>query len=89
MRNLIKTALIVGSLTSSMIVMADTPKKDAPAAKDAPKADAKKDATPAKDAKDAPKADAKKDAKMTDADKKSDDLTKTPAKKDAPKPATK
>ena len=54
MRNMIRTALIIGTLATPMISMADAPaKKDAPAAKDAPKADAKKDA----------KKDMKKDAK--------------------------
>jgi hypothetical protein len=66
MRNMIKAALIIGTLATPMISMADEPKKDAPAAKeehkdaaakDAPKADAK---APAK--KDAAKKDAKKDA---------------------------
>lgn len=58
MRTMIRTALIVGTLATPMIAMADTPaKKDAPAAKDEgmqdpPKADA-----------DAPKDDAKKDVK--------------------------
>ena len=70
MRNMIRAALIVGTLATPMISMADTPKKDAPAAKDdkAPAADAKdtKDAkapakAPAKDAK--AKKDAKKDVK--------------------------
>ena len=71
MRNIIRTALIVGTLATPMIAMADEPKKDAPAA------DAKKDAKDAKDAK----APAKKDAK---APAKKDD-----AKKDAAKPETK
>ena len=64
MRNIIRTALIIGTLATPMISMADEPKKDAPAAdakKDA-KTDAKKDAkAPAK--KDAAKKDAAKDAK--------------------------
>jgi hypothetical protein len=75
MRNMIRTALIIGTLATPMISMADTPaKKDAPAAKDAPKADAK-----AGDMKDAPKADAPK----TDAKAKKD------TKKDVKAPATK
>jgi len=78
MRNIIRTALIVGTLATPMIAMADEPKKDAPAA------DAKKDA---KDAKDAPKADAKKDAKK-DATKK-DAAKKDDAKKDVKEPAAK
>ena len=43
MRNIIKSALIIGSLLTPAVVMADAPpaKKDAPAAKDAPKTDAK------------------------------------------------
>ena len=61
MRNMIRTALIVGTLATPMIAMADT----APAKKDAP---AKTDAKKTDDAKaDAPKADAKTDAKKTDA----------------------
>jgi hypothetical protein len=71
MRNIIRTALVIGTLATPMIAMADTPKKDAPAktdAKDAPKADAK----------DAPKADAKAAPKKD---------AKTPAKKDAAKDA--
>ena len=75
MRNIIRTALIVGTLATPMIAMADEPKKDAPAA------DAKKDA------KDAPKADAKKDAKK-DATKK-DAAKKDDAKKDVKEPAAK
>lgn len=68
MRNIIRTALVLGTLATPMISMADTAKKDAPKAdakapeaKEAPKADA-----PKTEAKDAPKADhkdAKKDAK--------------------------
>ena len=57
MRNMIRAALVIGTLAAPMVTFADTPaKKDAPAAKDAPKTDAK-DA-----AKDAPKTDAKTDA---------------------------
>ena len=68
MRNIIRTALIVGTLATPMISMADEPKKDAPAATDAKKdeaKDAKKDAkAPAKkDAKAPAKKDAAKDAK--------------------------
>ena len=67
MRNMIRTALIIGTLATPMIASADAAKKDAPAAKDAPKMDAKKDAPAAKDApKDAPKMDAKKDAPKKD-----------------------
>jgi len=76
MRNIIRTALIVGTLATPMIAMADEPKKDAPAAdakKDAPAADAKKDA----------KAPAKKDAAKKDAAKKDD--AKKDAKEAAPK----
>lgn len=77
MRNIIRTALVIGTLATPMIAMADTPKKDAPAAKDTKDAKAT-DAKDAKatDAKDA-KAPAKKDAKA-------------PAKKDTAKdPAAK
>jgi len=75
MRNIIRTALVLGTLAAPVVALADAPKKEAPAAKadaktDAPKADAKTDAK-------APKADAKKDAPKAD------------AKKDAAKPATK
>ena len=74
MRNMIRTALIIGTLATPMIASADAAKKDAPAAKTEPKMDAKKDAPAAKDApKDAPKMDGKKDA----------------AKKDVKAPATK
>jgi hypothetical protein len=73
MRNIIRTALIIGTLATPMISMADPAKKEAPAAKDeAPKADAPK--------ADAPKADMK-------ADKKTD--AKKDAKKDVKAPATK
>jgi hypothetical protein len=73
MRNMIRTALVLGTLATPMIAMADVP--------------AKKDAAPAKDAKagdmkDAPKPDAKADAK---ADPKKD--AKAPAKKDMKKDA--
>ena len=69
MRNMIRTALIVGTLATPMISMADTPKKDEAAKTDekkaddkaAPKADAKKDTK--KDAKAPAKKDEKKDAK--------------------------
>jgi hypothetical protein len=101
MRNIIRTALIVGTLATPMITMADTPaKKDAPAKtdakkdakagdmKDAPKADAK-----AGDMKDAPKADAKKDTKAGDMKDAPKTDAKTDAKKDTKKdvkaPATK
>lgn len=67
MRNIIRTALVIGTLATPMIAMADDAKKEEPAktdakdAKDA-KAPAKKDAkAPAK--KDAAKKDAAKDAK--------------------------
>ena len=61
MRNIIRTALIVGTLATPMIAMADDAKKtDAPAAKDEkadPKADAKKtDAKKTEEKKDAPAA---------------------------------
>ncbi len=72
MRNIIRTALVIGTLATPMIAMADAPKKDAPAAKDTK--DAK--ATDAKDMKDAKATDAK-DAK---APAKKD--AKAPAKKD-------
>ena len=58
MRNIIRTALVIGTLATPMIAMADDAKKDAPAKTDAKDTkDAK--AAPAKDAK----APAKKDAK--------------------------
>jgi hypothetical protein len=78
MRNIIRTALIVGTLATPMISMADAPKKDAPAKMD-PKADAPAKMDPKADAPkaDAPKADAPK------ADKKADK-----AKKDVKAPAT-
>jgi hypothetical protein len=79
MRNIIRTALIIGTLATPMIAMADDAKKDAPAA------DAKKDA-PAADAKKDPKADAKAPAKK-DAAKK--DAAKKDAAKDAKDPAAK
>jgi hypothetical protein len=72
MRNIIRTALVIGTLATPMIAMADTPKKDAPAKTDAKDAKAT-DAKDAKDTKDA-KAPAKKDAKA-------------PAKKDTAKDA--
>jgi hypothetical protein len=53
MRNIIRTALVIGTLATPMIAMADDAKKDMPA---------KTDAKDTKDAKDA-KAPAKKDAK--------------------------
>jgi hypothetical protein len=71
MRNIIRTALVIGTLAAPMIAMADEAKKDAPAAKAdakdtkdakaAPKTDAK--AAPKKDAKAPAKKDAAKDAK--------------------------
>ena len=63
MRNMIRTALIVGTLATPMIAMADTApaKKDAPAKTDTKKTDAK-----AGDMKDAPKTDAKKTDAKTD-----------------------
>ena len=75
MRNIIRTALVIGTLATPMIAMADEAKKDAPAKTDAK--DAK--ATDAKDAKDA-KAPAKKDAKAP---------AKKDAAKDAKDPAAK
>jgi hypothetical protein len=79
MRNIIRTALIVGTLATLMISMADPAKKD-----DAAKTDEKKT-----DDKAAPKTDAKKtDAKKTDA--KKTDAKKTDEKKtDAKTPETK
>lgn len=58
MRNIIRTALVIGTLATPMIAMADDAKKDPPAKTDAK--DAKDTKAPAK--KDA-KAPAKKDAK--------------------------
>jgi len=76
MRNIIRTALIVGTLATPMISMADTPaKKDAPAKTETPKMDAPK-------ATETPKTDAKTDA-APKADKKADK-----AKKDVKAPAT-
>jgi hypothetical protein len=79
MRNLIRTALIVGTLATPMISMADAPKKDAPAA-----TDAKKDTTAAPATKDAP---AKTDAKATE--KKAPAAKKDAKKADAKEPAAK
>jgi hypothetical protein len=74
MRNIIRTALIVGTLATPMISMADPAKKEEPAKTEEKKADDKA----------APKADAKKtDAKKTDAkktDAKKADEKKTDAK---------
>jgi hypothetical protein len=68
MRNMIRTALILGSLTSSALVFADAPKADKTAdkapAKDAKATDTKDAKAPAKDAKATP---AKKDAKAAPA----------------------
>lgn len=60
MRNIIRTALVLGTLASPMIVSAEPAKKEAPAAKDATAKDGAKDGAkdakaPAKDAKDAKK----------------------------------
>jgi hypothetical protein len=67
MRNIIRTALVIGTLATPMIAMADDAKKDAPAktdAKDAKATDAKDTKAPAKkDAKAPAKKDAAKDAK--------------------------
>ena len=72
MRNMIRTALVIGTLATPMVVMAGEPKKEDAAkteekkadAKEAPKADAKKKTDAKKtDAKEAPKADAKADPK--------------------------
>lgn len=73
MRNIIRTALIVGTLATPMIAMADTPKKDAPAAKDTKATDTKDAKAPAKDAKAPAKKDAKAPAKK--------DTAKDPAAK--------
>jgi hypothetical protein len=86
MRNIIRTALIVGTLATPMIAAADA-KKEAPAAgdtkpADAPKADAPKADAPKTDAKADKKAEKKTDAKKTDA-KKAD------APKDVKAPETK
>ena len=59
MRNIIRTALVIGTLATPMIAMADDAKKDAPAAKDTKATDAKD----TKDAKAPAKKDAAKDAK--------------------------
>jgi hypothetical protein len=72
MRNIIRTALVIGTLATPMIAMADDAKKDPPAKTDA------KD-TKATDAKDA-KAPAKKDAKAP-AKKDTAKDTKDPAAK--------
>jgi hypothetical protein len=79
MRNMIRTALIVGTLATPMIAMADTPaKKDAAPAKDAKATDAKDTTKP--DAKADAKTDAKTDAKKAPA-KKGDAKAKDPATK--------
>lgn len=78
MRNMIRAALIIGTLATPMLAAADAPKAKAPAADkkaDAPATDKKVDEKPATVA---PKKDVK--AKTT--------KTKTPTKKDAA-PATK
>lgn len=67
MRNIIRTALVIGTLATPMIAMADTPKKDAPAAKDTKASDMKDAKAPAKDAKAPAKKDAKAPAKKGDA----------------------
>ena len=87
MRNFLRAALVIGTLASPMIVMADTP-----AAKDAPKADTTKTADKAPATKDAPKTDTKTDTKTTAKTKapaKTKTTTKAPAKTDAPKADTK
>jgi len=79
MRNFLRAALVIGTLATPMIAMADTPAKDdtsktadkAPATKDAPKTDAKaptktttkKTTTKKTTTKAAPKTDAKTDTK--------------------------
>ena len=73
MRNMIRTALVIGTLATPMLVMAGEPKKE-----DAAKTEEKK-----ADAKEAPKADAKADAK------KKTDAKKTEEKKDAKAPESK
>ena len=85
MRNLIRTALIVGTLATPMIAVADAPKAT-PAAKADDKAPAKADdKAPKADDKAAPKADDKAD-KTKKADKKAD---KKGDKKDVKEPAPK
>ena len=79
MRNMIRTALIVGTLATPMISMADTPKKDEAAKTDEKKADDKA----------APKTDAKADAKKTDKKDAKAPAKKDEAKKDAKAPETK
>ncbi|HET7499625.1 MAG TPA: hypothetical protein VFK02_01435 [Kofleriaceae bacterium] len=81
MRNIIRTALIVGTLATPMITMADTPKKDAPAAKDTKDAKA--------DTKDAAKTDAKDAAKTDAKDTKAPAKAKKDTKKDVKEPAAK
>lgn len=71
MRNIIRTALVIGTLATPMIAMADDAKKDAPAAKEEKKTDAKE----------APKADAKAPAKKDAAHK---DAKKDAAKDEKP-----
>ena len=75
MRNIIRTALVIGTLAAPMIAMADEPKKEAPA---------KTDAKDTKDAKMAPKTDAKAPAK-----KDAKAPAKKDAAKDAKDPAAK
>ena len=76
MRNIIRTALVIGTLAAPMIAMADEPKKDMPA---------KTDAKDTKDAKTPPKTDAKAPAKKGDAKAPA----KEDAAKDAQDPAAK
>jgi hypothetical protein len=75
MRNMIRTALIIGTLATPMISMADPAKKEDAAKTDEKKMDDK--AAPKADAKKAPKADAKKAPKTEE--KKTD--AKTPETK--------
>jgi len=66
MRNIIRTALVIGTLATPMIAMADDAKKDAPAKTDAKDTKDAKDAkAPKKDAKAPAKKDAAKDTKDT------------------------
>jgi hypothetical protein len=85
MRNIIiQTALIVGTLATPMIAMADAPKKDAPAAKDTKDT---KDASAKKEARfDESNASMKKDAKAP-AKKARFDENNASMKKDAKAPA--
>lgn len=89
MRNMIRAALVIGTLATPMLAAADAPKAKAPATekKEAPAAD-KKTTEPATDKKTAEPTTDKKDVKAPTTDKKpatkKPKKTATAVKKDAP-----